>query len=204
MFFAFSMFSICITKITQMFNKINMRRQEFNEHMAHVRSYLHENDVDIDLSDRISGFLDHRFQRRRMFAKELGMFNELSETLRIQIKCAQYGPVLSAIWIFEQLTDQELKWIVPIVSVEDFAPGDILAEQVGRFQVVSSCLVGCFCWALYFLLFTSHRSWNDEERICSTTEQQLSILVWEIHLSMIWLISAGVDVIMDTPLNIEA
>lgn len=139
MFFAFSIFSICISKITQMFKKINSRRSEFDENMAALRSYLHEFGVNKDLRARIKSFLEFKFLKRRIFARETMLLNELSESLRAELEFAKIGPTLRSLWLFKGLQNRELTQIVLKSHQADAAPGDVLAQKGA---------VACQCWLL--------------------------------------------------------
>jgi len=140
MFFAFSMFSICISRITQMYNKLSTRRAEYDENIGSVRSYMHEHDIDLNLQERILTYLEYRYVRRRIFAKEHIMFAELSDSLRGELKCAQFAKTLQLLWIFKDITSDQLTPIVMNCVLDDTAPGDLLA-QAGTIAIQTSILI---------------------------------------------------------------
>merc|ERR1719265_1889146 len=103
MFFAFSVFAICVTKITSTFNKISQRKTDFDEHMAALRVYLRDNKVPRFLQERMKAYLEHVFHKRRIMAREKICISELSSSLRAELQHFLLGPTLLKLRIFQTM-----------------------------------------------------------------------------------------------------
>merc|ERR1719469_670547 len=86
MIFAVVVFAITVTQITQAFMKISERKRLFNEDMAHVRLHLRRIEASEALQLKVKLYLRHLFDRRRIQAKERGLFSQLPESLSTMMK----------------------------------------------------------------------------------------------------------------------
>lgn len=135
MFFAFSVFSITIAKITTMFTKMRQRRIEFDDTVSALREAMRNGDVPKPLQGRARTFLEHKFVKRRFMAREQLLLGELSEGLRSELHLAKYGPQLQQYWMFESMIGECVAEITLIAETVDAAPGDSLSEAGAIAQV---------------------------------------------------------------------
>merc|ERR1719236_116654 len=70
MFLAFSLFAVCVAKITGILSKIGARRAEFDERMAFFRKYMRDLSCPMSLQDNVKQYLEHLFETRRIMASE--------------------------------------------------------------------------------------------------------------------------------------
>lgn len=135
MFFALSVFSICITKITQMWNKIHQRRSDMDDNIAELREYMRDIAVEKSLQERIRSCLEHKFMKRRFLAREALLLEELSDSHKAEVCFAKVGRIMQQAkladgsFLFRGIPHGELVSIVVICKTVDAAPGDVISQR---------------------------------------------------------------------------
>jgi hypothetical protein len=129
MFFAFSVFAICIALITQTFFKFSERKRMFDDECAAVRSYLRTIDAPDGVQQSVKAFLRHMFDRRKIMAKETLMLQNLPSSLQALLKQARLYPHLRHLTVMQDLPDRAYLHISEIAQVKDLAPGTFLCKK---------------------------------------------------------------------------
>merc|ERR1719469_54017 len=152
MIFAVVVFAITVTQITQAFMKIFERRRLFNEDMAHVRLHLRSIEANEGLQVKVKLYLRHLFDRRRIQAKERGLFSQLPGTLSTLLRHASMAQDLQRLSLVSTMSRKALGVACSIVDVQDKLPNDVLCTRdqvadaawvlvVGRLEVTDGSLL---------------------------------------------------------------
>jgi len=129
MFFAFSVFAITITLITQTYFKMQERRKGFNDDMAAVRTHLRAIHINEPVQLKIKAFLRHLYDRRRIHAKELAMYKQLPKTLCEHMLLGRTSTHIQKISILKGLPDRNLLQVIQITEQLDLAQGEVLCRR---------------------------------------------------------------------------
>jgi len=131
MFFAVSAFAISVTLITQSFLKIGERKRLFNEDMAFARMHLRNIQASASLQAKVKAFLIHLFNRRRIQAKERGLFGSLPSSLVKLMKFSALAIHLQKVDTLARLSRRALFAVSEISDVRDLVPGETVALAGG-------------------------------------------------------------------------
>jgi len=134
MLFSFVLFSSMLSSITTSMINLRKKSEEKRKQMALVRRYITDKQVTLDLGNSISAFLrQHGYgcnQRQPLHEDQIAAFKILPESLRTQMRCEVFTPVLERHPLFSVLVAQDSVSMasVCVMSVAEQATG--VGEEV--------------------------------------------------------------------------
>jgi len=185
MFVACSIFAVCITKVTTMFNKISEKRSALSEGLATLKSYMHSYKIDTTLQHRCVDYLEALFAAKRLRSNEQRYLDELSSGLKAEVHVATHGPVITSHWVFAWI-DPELVGQIVLRSTVVLMAEDEMVTEAGSEAARGFFRVRGELQALFYLAFQDAGTkpcvsiprridWVDVECLC-TVEDILSPL----------------------------
>lgn len=139
MFFAFSMFAICVALITQTFFKFSERKRIFDDDMAQVRMYMRNikhGGASDKLQSMVKSFLVHLFEQRRIHAKESHLLGYLPTTLQNQIKFERIELYLQKLPLVATLPDKAAIYVSNISEIIDVPAGGCVSRRERKAEAV--------------------------------------------------------------------
>eukprot|EP00443_Scrippsiella_acuminata_P069913 CAMPEP_0115399448 /NCGR_PEP_ID=MMETSP0271-20121206/14842_1 /TAXON_ID=71861 /ORGANISM="Scrippsiella trochoidea, Strain CCMP3099" /LENGTH=723 /DNA_ID=CAMNT_0002823261 /DNA_START=170 /DNA_END=2337 /DNA_ORIENTATION=+ len=128
--FAMVVFSSFVSSITNSVSVMRVRNEQRSIQEEHVRRYLTERKVSLDLGNRIYHFLrQHRYKaHRRVQEEDVPIFATLPEQLLVQLRVEVYEPIILPHPLFERL--RSVDWVC-VTKICHLAISDrfVCAEQ---------------------------------------------------------------------------
>jgi hypothetical protein len=123
MIFAVAAFAITVTYITQAFMKIFERKRVFTDDMAQVRIALRGIHASDSLQGKVRSYLRHQFDRRRINAKEDGLFKNLPNQLKHVLHYSKTANGLQKLPSLANFSSKLLFRVSLLANVQDLMPG---------------------------------------------------------------------------------
>merc|ERR1719387_1636976 len=116
MFLAFSLFAVCVAKITGILSKIGARRAEFDERMAYLRKFMRDLSCPINIQENVKQYLEHMFETRRIMASEDDLKRVLSDHLTAELQIVRYEQILRREKFFGNMSTALFKRVLLIAT----------------------------------------------------------------------------------------
>jgi len=122
MFFALSAFAVSVASLTQAYFKISERNRSFNDEMFAIRMHMHKLKLEDHSQRRIKDYITHRFNRRRMLAKEVNIVDNLPKALQNEVKYATALQYVQRLSVIADLSKDAIKKICLEFEPKDYLP----------------------------------------------------------------------------------